>query len=268
MQEWFYIIKEYIQNIHPLIVYSAIFFIGMFVFWSGCAESRKNRSSVFDIFLVSGFLSGIIGRVVYIVSDWSSFSSYIWYWLPYEKYGDDIYLFRLLPWRFFSVWDGGIIILALFVSLIIFLTFFVLVVKKWRWKHMFFPIYFAATTMLGSSFLYIGIISDFNGWIYKGLILMGVLAIFFFFFKFIFKIVKNPLYEKYILGYIGTLIVFITSGYIVYLYLSSDLTMLEDILVGIFMIWSLTMSFFFLSDLRKARVSIKSVSTIRSVRLQ
>lgn len=268
MKEFVYIIKDFIQGVHPLIIYILIFLFGLYVFWRGCTESRKNRSSVFDIFLVSGFLGSVVGRVVYIITTWESFSSYIWYWLPYEKYGDKIYLFRLLPWRFFSVWDGGLVILGMFISMLIFLTFFSLVIKKWRWKHMFFPIYFSSTTMLGVSFIYTGIASGFNEWIYKGLILIIVLLFFFLFFKFIYKIVKNPLYEKYILGYVGLLTVLISSVYIVYLYISSDLTLLEDILVGIFLIWTLVMSAFFLSDLRRARVNIKSVSTIRSVKLE
>lgn len=267
MKEWLYILKDFIQNIHPLIIYLIIFLIGLYVFWRGCTESRKNRSSVFDIFLVSGFLGSIIGRIVYIVLEWQTFSSFIWYWLPYEKYGDKIYLFRLLPWRFFSVWDGGLIILAMFVSTLLLLTFFVLVTKKWRWKHMFFPIYFSSTTMLGTSFVYLGISSGFTAWIYKGIVLIAVLAIFFLLFKFIYKIVKNPLYEKYILGYVGLIIVILSAIYIVYLYLSSELSFLEDILTGIFLVWTLVMSVFFLSDLRKAKVNIKSVSSIRSVQL-
>lgn len=133
---------------------------------------------------------------------------------------------------------------------------------------MFFPIYFSSTTMLGVSFIYTGITSGFDGWIYKGLILIVILIAFFLFFKFIYKIVKNPLHEKYILGYVGLLIVLISSIYIVYLYLSSELTLIEDILVGIFLIWTLVMSSFFMSDLRRAKVNIKSVSTIRSIKLE
>lgn len=133
---------------------------------------------------------------------------------------------------------------------------------------MFFPIYFSTTSMLGVSFIYTGMNSGFNNWIYKGLILIAVLVIFYISFKFIYKIVKNPLYEKYILGYVGFFIVLISSVYVSYLYLSSDLSFLEDILVGIFLIWTVVMSGFFLSDLRKAKVNIKSVSTIRSVKLE
>ena len=267
MKEWIYIVKDYIKGVHPLIVFMLLFLIGLFVFWRGCAESRKNRSSVFDIFLISSSLSLLVGRIVYIVLEWKTFSSYIWYWLPYEKYGDKIYLFRLLPWRFFSIWDGGLVILGVFISLLLLLTLFSLVVKKWRWKHMFFPIYFSSTTMLGLSYIYTGVTSGFNTWIYRGVVLIIIMGLFFLIFKFIYKIVKNPTYEKYILGYVGTLIVFLSSVYIVYLYLSDELSIIEDVLVGIFTVWSLVMSYFFISDLRKARLSIKSVSTVRSVKV-
>ena len=122
--------------------------------------------------------------------------------------------------------------------------------------------------MLGLSYIYTGITSGFNTWIYRGIILIAILGLFFLLFKFIYKIVKDPVYEKYILGYVGTLIVILSSIYILYLYLSDDLSVIEDILVGIFMIWSLLLSYFFILDLRKARVSIKSVSTVRSVKVE
>jgi hypothetical protein len=263
--ELLHITGEFVKSIPSPIAYLFIFFIGLFVFWRGCAEYRKNRSSVFDLFLISSFLSIVVARVVYIVLEWETFTSYIWYWIPYEKYGEKIYLFRLLPWRFLSIWDGGLVVLAIFVSLLLFMTFFSLVVKKWRWKHMFFPIYYASTTMLGVSFIYIGVNSGFYDWVYKGLILIGVLAIFFLFFKFIYKIVKNPLLEKYILGYVGLVTVWMSSIYIIYFYFSSVTSLLENAFVGIFLIWSLIMGVLFIIDLRKARVQIRSVSTVRSV---
>ena len=135
MLDYIFRLKEFIQNIHPLVVFALLFLLGMYIFWRGSIESRKNRSSVFDMFLISGFLSGIVGRVVYIILEWEQFSSFIWYWIPYEKYGDEVFLFRLLPWRFLSIWDGGIIILAMFVTLLLVMTFYTLVIKKWRWKH-------------------------------------------------------------------------------------------------------------------------------------
>ncbi len=266
MFDWLETVRIFVAGIHPLILLVVIFCIGLYVFWRGCAESRKNRSSVFDMFLLSGFLSSIVGRVTYIVIEWEQFSSFIWYWIPYEKYGDKIFLFRLLPWRFLSIWDGGLVILTMFVSILLFMTFYSFVVKKWRWKHMFFPIYFSATTMLGVAFVVTGFLGDFNEWIYKGMILIFLIAIFYILYRFIYFVISDALKEKYSFGYLGLLLVWVSSAYIAYMYLSDDLSLIEDISVILFLLWSLIMGILFLFDLRKARVSIQTRSTVRSVK--
>lgn len=131
---------------------------------------------------------------------------------------------------------------------------------------MFFPIYFSATTMLGVAFVLTGFVGDFNEWIYKGLILIALIAIFYLLFRFITFVVKDTLKEKYFFGYLGLLLVWISSGYIAYIYLSDDLSIIEDICVILFVLWSLIMGLSFLFDLRKARVSIQTRSTVRSVK--
>lgn len=263
--DWINKVLEIFQRVPQIVVVFCVVILGLYVFWRGCAQSRKNRSSVFDIFLFSGFFAVLIGRVVHIILEWETYSTFIWYWLPYEKYGDKVYLFRLLPWRFVSIWDGGIVIFAAFLSVILSMTFFSLIIKKWRWKDMFFPIYYSAITMLGSSLVCVGLKTGNRDWIYKGSVLMVILLLFSLFSKFIYKIVKNPAIEKYVLGYVGVGIVLLSSVYISYMYFSSTLTFLENILVGIFVIWSLVMSGAYLLDLKKARVNIERVSSVRSV---
>ena len=265
MFDWLINIGNFLSGINPIIVLTVIFVFGLYVFWRGSAESRKNRSSVFDMFIISGLLSTIVGRIVYIVLEWQSFISFIWYWLPYEKYGDQIYLFRLLPWRFLSIWDGGLVIFSMFLSILIFMTLYTLVIKRWRWKHMFFPIYFSATTMLGASFVVTGLLGNFTDWIYKGVILLCIIGVFFVIYKFIYAVVSNPLKEKYLFGNIGLAIVWISSVYISYIYLIDELTLLEDIGVIIFLLWSFVMGILFILDLRKANVTIQTRSSIRSV---
>lgn len=269
MEKFFSQIKEYIQGINPFIIYVVLFFFGLYIFWKLCIETRKNRSSVFDIYIFSALISILVGRITYIILAWdTAFSSFIWYWLPYEKYGENIYLFRLLPWRFFSIWDGGLIILAVFVSMLLSLTFFSLVVKKWKWEDMFFPIFLSSIGILAFSFIYTGIVSGFNAWIYRGAVLIVILGLFSFLHKIVPRIVKDPLREKYVFGYVGVSLVIVSSLYILFLYFSQELTILENVLVGIFLVWSLTMSFFFLSDFKKAKVQIQSVSTVRSVKTE
>lgn len=265
MLGWFSTIKSFIMGINPLFVLLFVFFVGLYVFWRGSAESRKNRSSVFDMFFISGFLSSVVGRVVYIIVEWAKFSSFIWYWIPYEKYGEKIFLFRLLPWRFFAIWDGGLVILAMFVSMIIFMTIYALVIKKWKWKHMFFPIYFSSSMMLGLTFVLTGVADEFTDWIYKGVILISFLVVFFVLYKVIYIIVKKPLREKLLIGYLGLLITWISSAYIAYIYIVDDLSVYEDVLLLIFVLWSLVMGIFFLIDLRRPNLKIETRSTIRSV---
>jgi len=263
--DWLINIRNILVGINPLVVLTVIFVFGLYVFWRGSRESRKNRSSVFDMFIISGILSTIVGRVVYIILEWQRFSSFIWYWIPYEKYGDQIYLFRLLPWRFFSIWDGGLVIFSMFLSILLFMTFYSLVIKRWRWKHMFFPIYFSATTMLGASFVVTGILGNFTDWIYEGVILLCIIGVFFVIYKFIYAVVSSPLREKYLFGNIGLAIVWMSSIYISYIYLIDELTLLEDIGVLIFILWSFVMGLVFILDLRKANVTIQTRSSIRSV---
>ncbi|HQA99146.1 MAG TPA: hypothetical protein PLG10_02850, partial [Candidatus Dojkabacteria bacterium] len=142
-----------------------MFFIGLYIFWKEAVRSRKNNSSVFDAFIVSIIVGVFIGRVVYIILNWSDFSSYIWYWLPYERYGDQIYLFRLLPWRFFQFWDGQIDILYTFLGVLLSQTLIVVFRKKWRWSEMFSAMYLSNWVMIALTYLFVGVQGKNDIWI-------------------------------------------------------------------------------------------------------
>ncbi len=130
---------------------------------------------------------------------------------------------------------------------------------------MFFPIYFSAISMLGASFVVTGLLDNFNEWVYKGAVLVFLIAIFFVIYKFIYMVVSSPVVEKYILGYVGLIIVWISSLYIAYIYLMDDLSWYENFSVGVFLLWSLVAGILFLIDLRKANVRIETRSSVRSV---
>ncbi len=265
MSEYISAIREFVAIINPVFILFIIYFLGMYVFWRGTAESRKNRSSVFDMFLVSGIFSVLVGRITYIIVEWTQFYQFIWYWLPYEKYGDKIFLFRLLPWRFLNIWTGELIIVAMFASLILTATVYTLVIKKWRWKHLFFPIYFSAVSMLSFSFLFSGFVNEVTDWIFKGAVLISAVIAFFGLYNFFVSTLNNPVKKKLVIGYVGLLFVWLTTVYIGYIYLTSNLSLVENAFVILFLIWSLVSGVFFVIDLRKASVSIESISTVRSV---
>ena len=96
-------IVNIIREVNPFVGLLIIFFLGMYLFWKESSRSRKNNSSVFDAFILSILLGIVIGRAMFVILNWTEFSQYIWYWLPYERYGNEIFMFRLLPWRFLRI---------------------------------------------------------------------------------------------------------------------------------------------------------------------
>lgn len=268
MSEYITTIREFIVLINPLWIYLIIFVVGLFVYWRGCTETRKNRSSIFDTFFISIIFGSILGRASYLAINWSEYSDFVWYFLPYEKYGDTVYLFRLLPWRLMRIWDGGLTIFVAMIGFLIMLTLLVLFLRKWRWYQVYFPVFFSMITMLGLSFMYVGVVGDFTGWILRGLGLFVVPLVFWLISKILLFTVKNGIKRRKLLVYIGTIIVTAISLYISYEYLSDEISRFEFIFIIILLLWTAIMDIFLIIDINKPNVKIESVSTIRAVDIE
>lgn len=65
-------VKGFISTLNPFLGLILIFLLGLFVFWKESSRSRKNNSSVFDIFFISVIIGILVGRLVYVISNWSS----------------------------------------------------------------------------------------------------------------------------------------------------------------------------------------------------
>ncbi len=250
----------------PLVSTAIVLLLGLYIFWKGCTRTRKNNSSVFDTFLVGIIFGAIIGRISYIFTNWVEFSKYIWYWLPYERYGDEMFFFRLLPWRFIKIWDWGVDILLLFVGFAIICTIWILVVKKWRWSHLFPAIFFSTSGMFSFTFILTSISTSNTNWFTQGNIMLFILIIFF--------ILRSILLKKNVgkkdtksLLILESIFVLISLGYISTVYLSVDISTAEKIGLVSFIIWSIFGLFFYISDTRKATVIIEKVSSVRNVSL-
>lgn len=257
-------IQDILNSVSPLILFAVVVFLGMYVFWSGSMETRKNISSVYDIFVTSMLGGLVVGRACYIIINWEQFSNLIWYWLPYEKYGDEIYLFRLLPWRFMRIWDWRIDILSMFVAFLLIATFWVLVVKKWKWSHMFTTIFFTAETMLALSFILLGASTGNQEWLIQGII-MVLLPLVLFFLK---NSVKKAIIGKKelrILMLLDIFFILLTTAYVTYTYLIVDTSNTEKISIITFALWSLFGIFFYMKETKKADITIEKVSSVRTV---
>ncbi|KKQ12114.1 MAG: hypothetical protein US24_C0005G0021 [candidate division WS6 bacterium GW2011_GWC2_36_7] len=235
----------------------------MYVCWRGAMESRKDRSSVFDLFIVSIFLGLIAGRTIYILSNLQGFSQLIWYWLPYERYANEVYWFRLLPWKLFDIFDGGLNILIMFVGYLFTASFWSTFVKKWRWSDMFPTIYFSGEVMLSMSFILIGLSSGNSRWIYEGLVLLVFPVISVALIGYVNKIQK-PQQEKRIYVAANILLVVLSCAAIGYIYFTGEIQF-ERIATIALSVWTLGGLIFFIKDAKRANVVIEKVSSVRGV---
>jgi len=261
-------IRDFLVSTSPLWIYFIISIAGLFIYWRGCTETRKNRSSIFDTFIIS-ITSGLIAsRISYLVIHWSEYSRYAWYFLPYEKYGDTVYLFRLLPWRFLRIWDGGLTIFIAMVVFLIVLTLLVLLYKKWRWYQLSSPVFFSTTSMLGLSFVYVGVVQQYNAWVVKGIILLLLPLVFWAISKILLFTVKNGIKRRKILVYIGILTITLASLYISYSYLSDEISQFEFGSAIALLVWTVVMDIFTIIDINRPNVQIEKVSSVRAVDIE
>jgi len=257
-------IIDFLSEIDPSLVFIFIFLIGLIIFWRGSLESRKERSSTFDMFFFSAFFSLVSARLSYIVSNWESFSGFIWYWLPYEKYGEEIFLFRLLPWRFLNIFDGGINILVMFVSFLLCATIGVVIIKKWRWRDMFPVVFFSAEAMLAMSFLFSGVIANNTQWVVQGGVLLFPIILILITLSFVTPNTEGK-EEKMLYVIVNVLLVLLSTIFILYVYLKNDIGFIDKANCLIFLLWSLIGSLFFVREEIGSRLSIERVSSVRTI---
>ncbi len=268
MKEIFSSLLDFVSSIPVGIVLLLIFLSGMYVFWRGCIETDKDRSSTFDVYLFS-LISGIIaGRIGYIISNMNEFSGYIWYWSPYEKYGDVVYIFRLLPWRFLRIWDGGIVVFVMFVGFLIAASILVTFTKKWRWRQMYFVIFFSDLLMLSLSFLFISsTASDLN--LFLTSVILFVCAISFFIISLVVSRKKKIKWRKRknIIGYTGASIILAVCIYLSFKFLAKEVSSVETISIYALDIWVVLSTLLFTADMKRKRVNIEKISSIGGISL-
>jgi hypothetical protein len=268
MQDVINTIREFLIQLNPLWVYFVISVIGLFVYWRGCTETRKNRSSIFDTFFLSIIFGLIMARISYIVINWSEYIRYPWSFVPYERYGDTFYLFRLLPWKFIRVWDGGLTIFVAMVAFLVLITLLVILMKKWRWYQTYFPTFFSMISMLGISYIYVGFITETKSWIVNGGILLVVPLIFWLISKFLLVSIKNGIKRRKTLVYIGILLVTLTSMFIAYQYLIDKVSQFEFISVIVLIVWTAVMDILLVIDINRPNVTIERVSSVRAIDIE
>lgn len=261
-------VKSVIFWIGPTVTLTIITILGLYIFWKECSRSRKNNSSVFDIYLLSVLGGLFLARLAHIFMFSSEYFSNIWYWLPYEKYGDQVYLFRLLPWRFIRIWDGGLDLLYLFVGMILIQTSWARVRKKWRWNDIFPAIFLSNWAILGLSFLLLGVQWNNNVWSNQGLILLIPFVVFLVLQTLFVNTLKGSGKEKTRVA-LQVAFSIISMIVILYIYLTlPEIGIITIVGVSIWILWGIIGTIYHIrSSGKKANVTIEKVSSVRHVTL-
>lgn len=257
-------LQTILTGVNPLFLFTLVIFVGLYIFWRGCISSRKDNSSIFDIFIMSSLFGILLGRISFIINNWSSFASNIWYWLPYEKYGNEIHLFRVLPWRYFRVWDWGIDILLMFIGFFLMATIWSVFVKKWQWSHIFPTIFFSVQSMLGIAFLLLGGSSGNDEWIVQGVVML-LIPLVMLFLKNSTKVITKKRKDSKVPIILETFFILISTMYISHTYLTIKITDIERVGVFFFIAWSVLGTIFHMRNSRKDYVTIEKVSSVREV---
>ncbi|MCA9375060.1 hypothetical protein KC622_01875, partial [Candidatus Dojkabacteria bacterium] len=140
-----------------------VYVLSLVLFWYESKHVNKDSNSVFDQWFVATFVMMIWGRVAYVINNWGEFSNWYWFYIPYEKYGDQVYLFRAMPWKLFRFWDGGFLFIPMFLCYLVISYLFVVYYKRWRWREMMIAILGSANFMLALTLILYGIfINDDN----------------------------------------------------------------------------------------------------------
>lgn len=250
---------------YPLLL--TIFFVGMFIFWRESKLVAKNRSSIFDLYFISGFVALLWGRISYILANLSEFVDLPWFLFPYEKYVDGVYVFRLLPWRYFRVWDGGILFTGLFVGFSIAAFIYSIWIKKWNWREMMSSVVLSSNVMFALTlFAYGGVIKD-QTVADHGIYLFELSLIYVIVANLIRMFVKKLPELKKRLFDISVLIYSLSvSWYLYRLFISNDMSEWDVINTQAFgIVMLLFIVVYILSMTRKKNISIESVSSVHSV---
>jgi hypothetical protein len=166
------------------------------------------------------------------------------------------------------IWDGGLTIFVAMVAFLIILSLLVIFYKKWRWYQVYFPVFFSMTSMLGLSFIYVGIIDSYAIWAIRGAALTLLPIIFWAISKILLVTIKKGIKRRKVLVYIGVLLVTLSSLYISYEYLSDSVSRFEFISVIALLVWTAIMDIFTIIDLNRPSVEIEKVSSVRAVDIE
>ncbi len=261
MEQFLEIIINFINQIGfwPLFVLGL--FLSLFLFWKE-SYLHKDRNSAFDMWFFTILFAMFWARLSFIIANWGLFESLPWALAPYERYGEDIYFFRLLPWRFFDLRDGGFLFTSIFSAYILFAFLYNIFVKRWNWREMFLPVILSAEVLLVFVLIVYGALVGLPdvvlGGFFIGAVILGFLAIIMFL-RFMLK--KNYLVDILpgLINFVVMLFILVSFALITRLFLSYDISLIDRINVFVMNLTGVILAFYFIFVEKRKKNTRESV---------
>ncbi|MBD3329693.1 hypothetical protein GF357_04335 [Candidatus Dojkabacteria bacterium] len=222
----------------PLLI--IIFIVGMYIFWRESKLVNKNLTSIFDQWVFAAVITAVWGRMSYIIANWSQYAQTPWFYLPYEKYGSDVYFFRLLPWRFLAIWDGGFLFTGLITAFVVFNFVYVTFIKKWKWDEMLAPVVVSSHFILGAILTIYGVFLEQQDIIIYGGVLLGIVVLFY-----LLRFAKRQLGEVI---YIDIFYILASFGFVAVVFWIGNISWVDKLNVVVLMILAVLISLVYYRD--------------------
>lgn len=245
----------------PLFLFGLL--VSLFLFWYE-SYKHKDKNSIFDMWLLTVLVSMIWGRVSFIIVNWHLFSDLVWSIAPYERYGDEVFLFRLLPWRFFDLSDGGFLFTSIFAGYLVFAFIYNIYFKKWRWREMFFPVIISAQAFLCITLIVYGSLMNFTDVVYGGLVVALIIAVFLAVITVLRKVFKKK--KDYNVDLLDGVVNFLTIVFVLFsftiitrLFLLHEISVLDQINLVLMNVAGIVMTLYFVFIEKKPKNRDESV---------
>ena len=243
----------------PLFVFGL--FLSLFVFWKE-SYTHKDRNSVFDMWFFTILFAMFWARLSFIISNWELFESLPWALAPYERYGEDIYFLRLLPWRFFDLRDGGFLFTSIFSAYILFAFLYNIFVKRWNWREMFLPVILSAEVLLVFVLIVYGALTGFTDVMLGGFLIGGVILIFVAIVLFLRWMLKKNYFVDVLPGLINFVVmifIVISFALITRLFLSYDISFIDRVNIVIMNVTGFVLAIYFIFFEKRKKDTRESV---------
>lgn len=249
----------------PIVIVTTI--LTLYLFWKSSLDTDKNSNSVFDGFFFSSIIMVIWGRITYILTSPIDYQGLIWSFIPYERYSDGIYIFRLLPWRYLRIWDGEFLFTGLFVGFNIGAALFILLYKRWRWREMMGTVIFSSALYLGILLLVSGFLVESSDIFKQGVTILFLVIISRTILQLLTKSLKNRAYKTWesLTFFLTFFFSMLISIYIPLSLFSSEITYWDRVNLYIFIVFTLISHIIFIIDVFRKNVTIKTEYRTRSV---